>query len=344
MSRGSMGTGELEFLQAFVKRGFVAIPRMVMDYLVELGIDYDTLGKLTVLLSYYGGAADSAFGPHVVSRKVNPHDFEHICSLVTELEQRDIVRIEEAGDVLTFTFVPLYSRLRVHWAEQAERLQQELATNGPDPVLAVAQKLLGRPLSDREVADIQDWVVTYSFDTEMVQAIIREGQSQGVTRMSYLNQIARTWFEAGVRTPDEAEQLLQKNRKTVAKHKTIISYIGIKRQLTGAEQAMLDRWSEEWGFSNEVIMKACDLATGSQNPLQYANRVLENWRDRGVKTVADTEQAEAEHKRRSVAAASDSGRGAKASRSNAQRNSNVFLKREKKDDTYYDHIFKKFDD
>lgn len=345
MSRGSLGTGELEFLQAFVKRGFVTIPRMLFDYAPDLGFDYDTLGKLFTLLALVGGATDSAFGPYVISRKVNPHDFDQIHSLVRDLEQKDIVRIEEDGDMATFSFIPLFSRLRVYWAEHGERVQQEIAASGPDPALAAAQRLLGRPLSDREVADIQDWVNTYGFEADMVQAVIREGQRQGVTRMTYLNQVARQWHEEGIRSPEAAEQYVQRYRKTAAKHKVIISYLGLKKpQLTGAEQALLDRWSDEWGFSNEVIMKACDLAAGSHNPLQYVNKVLENWKERGVRTVADAEQSEAEHKRRSVAAASDPGRSAKQPRNASQRSSNIFLKREKKDDSYYDHIFKKFDE
>ncbi|HYF90627.1 MAG TPA: DnaD domain protein [Symbiobacteriaceae bacterium] len=344
MSRGSMGTGELEFLQAFVRRGFVAIPRILFDYPVDLGLDYDTFGKLFTLFAGVGGPGESAFGPYAISRKANPHDFDQMRSLVADLEQKDLVRIEEEGDVITFSLIPLFSRLRVHWAEHGERLQQEIAASGPDPMLAAVQKLFGRPLSDREVADIQDWVSTYGFELDMLQAVIREGQRQGVTRMTYLNQVARQWYEEGIRTPEEAEQYVQRYRKTAAKHKAIISYLGIKRQLTGAEQALLDRWSDEWGFSTEVIMKACDLAAGSHNPLQYVNKVLENWRERNVRTVADTEQVEAEHKRRAVAAANDPGRSARQPRGNSQRSSNVFLKREKKDDSYYDHIFKKFDE
>ncbi|HWI62008.1 MAG TPA: DnaD domain protein [Symbiobacteriaceae bacterium] len=344
MSRGSMEIGELDFLQALLKRGFVTIPRMVIDYVPDLGLDYDTLGKLFTLFSWVGGPAESAFGVYAITRRAYPHDFDQMRSVVIDLQNKDIVRIEQEGDTLAFSLIPLFSRLRVHWVEHGERLEQEIAASGPDPVLAAAQKLLGRPLSDREVADIQDWVTTYGYEVDMVQTIIREGQRQGVTRMTYLNQIARQWHEENIRTPEEAEQYLQRYRKSAAKHKAIISYLGIKRQLSGAEQALFDRWTDEWGFGTDVIMKACDLAAGSHNPLQYVNKVLENWRDRGVRTVADTEQLEAEHKRRSVAAGSDPGRAAKAPKSAPNRNSNVFLKREKKDDSYYDQLFKKLDE
>lgn len=346
MTRGSIiGAGELEFLQAFVKRGFVNIPRILFDYSADLELDYSTVGKLFTLMACLGGPGDSAFGPYVISRRDNPHDYDQICALVRDLEQKEIVLTdEEDGDVIAFSFIPLFGRLRAIWAQYGERYAEDAAAGGGDPVLAAAERLLARPLSDREISDIQDWVSAYKFDVNMVQAVIKEGLRQGVTRMSYLNTVARQWSEEGIRTPEEAEEYVQHHRKSTAKHKVIIQYLGIKRQISGAEQAMLDRWTDEWGFSNPVIMKACDEAAGSQNPLQYVNKVLENWLERGVKTVEDAERSQIEHKRRNVAAADSKG-GARQSRSNSQqRNSNVFLKREKKDDSYYDHIFKKFDD
>jgi DnaD/phage-associated family protein len=331
-----MGTGELDFLQAFFKRGFVNIPRMLFDYSVDLGLDYDAIGRIFAVLACVGGPTEGAFGPHVISRRDIPHDFDQVRALVNELEQKDIVRIEEDGERIAFSFVPLLSRLRATWSQYREGYEQEqLGT--VDPALLAAEKLLGRPLSDREAADILDWTTNYGFEVDMVQAVIREGLRLGVTRFSYLNQIARQWYEEGVRTPADAELYVMRYRKAAAKHKPIIQYLGIKRQLTGAEQALLDKWTDEWGFSHEVIMRACEEATGSQNPLQYVNRVLESWRERGIKSVAEVDRLLSERTRRMPAAEAD-----RTTRVRRSSKSNVFLQREKKDDSYYDHIFEKF--
>lgn len=338
MSRDPMGTGDLEFLQALLKRGFVNIPRMLFDYTADLGLDYDTVGKMFAVMSSVGGPAESAFGPHTISRRHMVDDYDLLRRLIADLELKDIVSSEEEGDQITFSFLPLYYRLRAIWQQYRERYEEELATGVSDPVLVAAQHLLGRPLSDREVADIQDWLDTYKFDQPLVEAILKEGLRQGVTRMSYLNQIAKQWFEEGIRTPAEAEEHLQRYRKAVGKHKSIIQYLGLKRQLTAAEQGLLDKWTDEWGFSNEVIIRACEEATGSQNPLQYTNRVLESWLSRGIRTVAEVEQSLVEHKRRGARASRESTAGARK----APAKSNVFLQREKKDDKYYDHIYKKF--
>lgn len=336
--RMSRGAGELEFLQAFMKRGFVTIPRMLYDYSADLGLDYDTIGKIFAVMVGVEGVAETAFGPYAISRRVT-HDFDQLRRLIAELEEKVIIRIEEEGDELTFSFIPLLSRLRAIWEQYREQYEEEAERGVSDPAVAAAERLLGQPLSDRQVADIQDWVTAYGFDPAMVQAVIREGQRQGVTRMAYLNQIARQWYEEGIRSPEEAKLHVERHRKAVGKHKSVLQYLGYKR-LTGAEQAMLDRWTDEWGFSNEVIIRACTEAAGVDNPLTYVNRILEGWQKQGVKTLAEAEQAVTEYKRRFGSPQFD-----KASRARkAPAKSNVILRRENKDDKFDDYIFKKFDD
>jgi DnaD/phage-associated family protein len=339
MSGSSMSHGELEYLQALIKRGFVNIPRLLFDYTADLGLDYDTIGKLLAVIYYVDGANESAFGQYRLSRTVATHDFDLVQHLLQELEQKDLVMIESETDPVIFSFTPLYSRLRVIYEEYREQYEEESGRGSVDPAILAAEKLLVT-LSDRQVADIQDWVTTYGFGVDMVQAIIREGQRQGVTRMNYLNQIAKQWFEEGVRSPEEAEIHLQRYRKVAGKHKVIIQYLGLNRQLAPAEQALLDKWTEEWGFSNEVVISACTEAIGKRYPLQYINKILETWKSQGIKTVAEVEQSFIEHKRRA-----GSGEPPADGRSRKQPSrSNVFLQREKKGEKNYDHIYKRFDD
>lgn len=342
MTREPAGTAELVFLQAVLKRGFVHIPRMLFDYATDVDLDYSTIGKLFTVLAVVGGPSDSSFGPYTISRRQQPHDFEQIRGLLKDLEDEVLVERQDDGDEITFSFLPMYARLRALWEPARERYQEEAARGNKHPAIHTAEQMLGRLLSSHEMNDIMDWMETYGFDIPMVQAVIQEGKSSGVIRMNYLNQIARQWAEEGLRTPDDVEAHKQRSRKLNARHRSVVQYLGIQRPLTGAEQTLLDKWSDEWGFSNEVIIRACAETHGAKNPLQYMNRILERWRDLGVRTVADAEQVLVEFKRQSASA--DAGKGSRTRKQAPPPKSNVFLQREKKDDKYYDHIFKKFDD
>lgn len=339
MSRETGGIEQLEFLQALVKRGFVPIPRMFYDYSGYLELNYDTIGKIFALLAHVGGPGESGFGAYTISRKDNPHDYKTLRDFIVELEELDLVKCEEESDRISFSFMPLYSRLQALWSQDRERWEEAAAAGAKDGSILAAERLLGRPLSDREIADIQDWGATYGYGPDMVEAVINEGQRLGVTRMSYLNQIARQWAEEGIRTPEQAEAYVAKYKQAMGKHKRIVKYLGLGRPFTGAELGLLDKWTEEWGFSDEVIMRAAEIAAGVRNPLQYINRVLESWKEMGVKTVVDADRVEAERRRRP---ASESHGAAAAKSRRPPGKSNVLLHREKKDENFYDHLYKKF--
>lgn len=337
MPAGPAGSGDLEFLQAFVKRGFVNIPRMLFDYTGDMELDYDTIGKIFTLLACVGGPSDGPFTNYTISREVIPGDFDQIRSLLPHLEQKAIIRCEQVtDDTITFSLVPLLMRFRASWGHYRDQHEADGA-GAVQPAIKAAEKLLVS-LSERAVADITDWITTYGFDTDMVVAVIREGMEHKITRQNYLNEIARRWHEEGIRSSEEAKEFGQNYQKWWGKHKSIIQYLGIKRPLIKAERDLLEKWTGEWGLSTELVIRACSEAAGAQNPLQYINGILESWQTRGIRTVAEADQLGIEHKRRTTA--TDNAKVAPGRKSPAR--SNVILQRDQKEDSYYDYIYKKF--
>lgn len=343
MALGPDGPGEFGFLEAMMKRGFVSIPRMLFDYTLDLGLDYDRIGKIFTVLACVGGPGESPYTAYTVTRRNTPRDFDQVRTLVLQMEEDMITRCDHVTEnEITFSFGPLFARLFAVWEEYWHEHQKETARKGPHPAVALAERMLGRSLSTRDVGSILEWVDEYGFTVEMVEAVIKEGFRQGVTRMSYLNSIAREWAEAGLETPEQAEAYIKEHEKTAARYRRATQALGIKRSLTAAEQAMIERWYEEWGFDDEVILQACEQAAGAKNPLQYTNKVLERWLQEGIRTRADLDRM-VEQKRKSAAAGLDSGRSPRSGRRGSGQ-SNVILKREKKDDSYYEVVFKRYDD
>lgn len=94
----------------------------------------------------------------------------------------------------------------------------------------------------------------------------------------------------------------------------------------------------------DVIRTAVDktLAAGAKD-LRYCLRILETYVENQVQTVADVQALDAEHERLKRQHRT---RGSPDSRNGASRfppASNVILKRDKKDDSYYEAVFKRFD-
>lgn len=341
MSQSPTGSGELWFLQSLLKSGFVQLPRMLFEYSADLALDYDTIGKLSVLLFIVGPLGTSPYEQFQVSRQSLPQDYEQVRSLVSDLEQKDLVESDLLPDDqgLQFSFTPLYALLRANWNQYRERHEAE--KSGPHPAIEVAERLFGRPLSPAEMEEILNWTEEYGFDTEMVAAVIQEGKRQSVWHISYLRSIARRWHEEGIRTLAQVEADAPNYQRGMARHRPILQYLGLKRQLTKPEQELLEKWTGEWGFSNEVILRAADEASGSKNPIHYINRVLENWRAKNVRTVSDVEALQEEYKRNAPKKDEGARRGASA-RKPAKSNV-LWSSGEKKDKEYYAHIYKKFE-
>ena len=69
--------------------------------------------------------------------------------------------------------------------------------------------------------------------------------------------------------------------------------LGIKgRNLVELETAMIQKWTEAFGFSLDIVEEACarTISATHQPSFEYTDRILTNWHKAGVKTLADIKQ------------------------------------------------------
>lgn len=63
----------------------------------------------------------------------------------------------------------------------------------------------------------------------------------------------------------------------------VLTACGLTRRIIPSDKTFLSRW-HEWKFSDDMIMKAAELATGKNNPIAYMNGVLSSWKQEGTFT------------------------------------------------------------
>lgn len=369
----SWGVAGLELSLALLKRGFVTFPRLVLDYMVDLELDYELVGKLLVFLSE-PELQEAAMIPtsDYVLHVPDQHRYRNLRDRLQEFADHELIRYEELPDHhLSFNFGPmllhLSARIRDRQAAAEAATGAFMRSNAPavvpresgsefplssetvpqasflsqvrahESVIKYAEKKLARPLNQREVADIVDWVTVYGFDDRVVRRIIDEGVERNVTRFSYLNQIARGWHEKGVRTLEDVEHDQMEYQRLMTRWGRVIQRLGLNRRPTRAEVRLLEKWSSEWGFPDDVIHRACDETIYAKEPtFAYIDRVLEGWRARGVRTLEDAERVLAEFKR-----TWNTGRKAQPVSERKPAKSNVFLPGIRKDDEYYEQFVTK---
>lgn len=339
---------EHNFVLALSKRGFVEFPRLLTDYALELHLDYSLLGRLVMLmaaLKAVDGVADSEF---FVSARTHPITYNDVMKLLPDLAAEELIKYEESNEEpgVWISFSPLYARLYSVWAQdvayrqahpgrasEAERRQHQLQEYAP--VLRQVQQRLGRALNDREVDDLIDWAVTYGFEPGVIQAVIEEALARNKTHWRYIRAVANGWHDAGVRTEADLAAARAEHRQASAIYLKVRRRLNLDRRLTAAEQELIDKWAQQWGFPEETILKACDATVSTKEPtFAYIDRVLVAWKEKGLYSLKAVEdEIAAFHRQRTESAPRTPRRG--GARPLAR---NFQLSVSDQDEAYYERI------
>ena len=66
--------------------------------------------------------------------------------------------------------------------------------------------------------------------------------------------------------------------------KTVLNACGMTRKIIPYDRQALTRW-RDWGFSDEMILKAAELSAGKNNPVAAVNYLLSTWKNGGIYTI-----------------------------------------------------------
>ena len=102
------------------------------------------------------------------------------------------------------------------------------------------------------------------------------------------------------------------------------------RNPADSEFELMEKWFRTYGFTKEIVVEACNRTIKTiHNPsFQYADRILSDWKDAGVRTMSDIAALDKIRKEQEQAKSKKSGRGTgeglAAARSGPARSGNRF--------------------
>ncbi len=186
-------------------------------------------------------------------------------------------------------------------------------------LMFVAEQYLGKTLSS---ADID--MITYFYDmlhmsAELIEYLIEYCVENGHKSMHYIRKVALSWNEQKITTVSEAKS------STVLYNKncySILNAYGIKgRAPAASEIAYIRRWNDEYGFSLDLILEACNRTMNAihQPNFEYTDTILKNWLEKNVRHIKDVDVLDANYmkeKERRKKSAGKAAATAKNSKSN----------------------------
>jgi len=134
-------------------------------------------------------------------------------------------------------------------------------------------------------SDIDLWFKKYSFDEEVMIALFRYCFNRSALHRNYIQTVADAWHKNKIQTFNDLDKYYERQEKLATICKSIAKKLGYTRQLTQYEEAYVEKWSIDYGYSLDIIEIALKKTTSKANPnFDYLDKLLTDWHDRGFKT------------------------------------------------------------
>ncbi len=163
-------------------------------------------------------------------------------------------------------------------------------------VIYLIETLFNKTISPTDINTIMYIYNTLGFSIDLFEYLVEYCVEMGKKNCRYMETVAIAWYKDNIKTRQDAEE------QTVMVNgvaKIIYKALGIKRQYpTETEIAFINTWTKDYGFTQDIIKKACDdaiLLKPSSANFPYVNGILDNWHKNNVRTIEDANRLNQMH-------------------------------------------------
>ncbi|MBQ3023292.1 MAG: DnaD domain protein [Clostridia bacterium] len=158
----------------------------------------------------------------------------------------------------------------------------------------MAEQLLKKPLTQREITSLYTFMQEYSMTQEMVLVLLEYCVTLDKTNFSYIEKVAHGWNEQGVTTLREATKVLNRLTKEMNMIKKCKKTFGLDREFSQTEKNYISHWVSELSMSEAMIKNAYERTITNTGKLSmpYMNTILKSWFEKGIKTVSQIAEKE----------------------------------------------------
>ena len=140
-------------------------------------------------------------------------------------------------------------------------------------------------------SDIDMWFKKYNFDEQVMLALFNYCFDHSALHRNYIQVVADSWYKNNIKSFSDLDKYYEKQEKISSLKKAIIKKLGLGRNLTAYEDAYVEKWSIEYGYSLEIIEIALRRTTSKTTiNFEYLNKIISDWHDRNFKTAAEIQE------------------------------------------------------
>ncbi|NLY48292.1 MAG: DnaD domain protein [Clostridiales bacterium] len=150
----------------------------------------------------------------------------------------------------------------------------------------IVEIYLDRPLKPMDIQLILYLYEELNFSPELIMYLYEYCVSKNKKSPSYIEAVALQWAKEGIDTEEKARLATAAYNEHFS---CVIKAFGLNRAPGQIERQYITKWVEVFSFSDDIITEACNRTIlRTQKPdFKYADKILETWYKKGVKTMAD---------------------------------------------------------
>ncbi|RKD22209.1 DnaD and phage-associated domain-containing protein [Caminicella sporogenes DSM 14501] len=156
-------------------------------------------------------------------------------------------------------------------------------------------QIMRRQLFPNERITVLDWIYNFNMDPDIIiKAFEYCIDKKNIKSIRYVGGVIKNWYDNGIIDMNKLEEYLEKTDKKFIYYDKIFKALGFNfRQPSKAEKEVMDIWIDKWGFSLDLILKACENSKKTSNPsINYINSILQAWKKDGITTTEEVEKKE----------------------------------------------------
>ena len=140
-------------------------------------------------------------------------------------------------------------------------------------------------------SDIDMWFKKYNFDEQVMHALFNYCFDHSALHRNYIQVVADSWYKNNIRSFSDLDKYYEKQEKISSVKKSIIKKLGLNRNLTVYEDAYVEKWTIDYGYSLDIIEIALKKTTSKSNiSFEYLNKIISDWHDRNLKTATEIQE------------------------------------------------------
>ncbi len=151
--------------------------------------------------------------------------------------------------------------------------------------------IMRRQTVPTEKQKILNWIHDYNMNPDVIEkAFIYGVERKGIRRLGYIEGIIRNWYDKGLTNMEAVIESFKLEDEGYYRYEKIMKSLGLdKRPIKEDEKETIDKWFNEYKFSLDIILEACNRDKNTRPSINYVNGILKSWHEKGVLKLEDIE-------------------------------------------------------